>query len=360
MVHKFEKTIGGRTMSITTGHMAKQAHGSAVVRYGDTMVLAAVVESKTPKEGVDFLPLFVDYRERAYAGGKIPGGFFKREGRPSDREVLSARLIDRPIRPLLPDDYRHDMMVMITVLSADQENPADLLGLIGASAAMGMSQIPLQELVAAVRVGYIDERFVTNPTFAQLEQSRLDLVVAGTREAIVMVEGGAQELPPDLLLGALKFAQEQIREILELIEQIVKAAGVPKRVHVSKELDSAVVGAVERRAGAGLDRVLRIADKQERQDAFDELMGETVAALGPEFPDYPEQVAKALDQLEKQKMREMVLREKRRVDGRKLDEIRQITCELEILPRVHGSALFTRGQTQALVSVTLGTSMDSR
>ncbi|HUU30312.1 MAG TPA: polyribonucleotide nucleotidyltransferase [archaeon] len=360
MVYKFEAVIGNRTLSIETGRVSRQAHGSVLVRYGDTVVHAAVVESKQPKEDVDFLPLFVDYRERSYAGGKIPGGFFKREGRPGDREVLSARLIDRPIRPLFPDGYRNDMVVMVTVLSSDQENQADVLGLIGSSAALSLSQIPVLDIVAAVRVGYINGEYVLNPTFSQIEQSNLDLVVAGTREAIVMVEGGANELPADIVLGALEFSRSGINSILDLIDKITRAAGLPKKEFVPEVVDSRLKEAVRKRVQAQLDEILQTAGKKEREDKYDNLVQQACAELSEEFPEAERQIIEIIGNLEKEKMRRMVLEEGRRVDGRKTNEIRDITCEIQILPRVHGSALFTRGQTQALVSATLGTSLDSQ
>lgn len=360
MTHKKERIIGGRTLSMEAGRMAKQAHGSAFIQYGETSLLVAVVESKEPKEGASFLPLFVDYRERSYAGGKIPGGFFKREGRPSDREILCARLIDRPIRPLFPDDYRNDLIVMVTVLSSDQENPADVLGVIGASAALSLSQIPIGDKIAAVRVGYIDGQYVLNPTFDQIEDSKLNLVVAGTRDAIVMVEGGAEELPAPQVLGGLEFARKGISEILDMIEEFAKAAGLPKREFTPPETDPELEEKVRAGVEAPLDKILRIAEKKERENAYDELVKSTVEALIGEYPEQETTIAGIIGDVEKKKMRQMVIQEGRRIDGRKSDEIRDITCELQVLPRVHGSALFTRGQTQALASVTLGTSLDSQ
>ena len=258
MIHKVEKIIGGRTLSLETGRMAKQAHGSVLLQYGETSVLVAVVESKEPKEGIDFLPMYVDYRERSYAGGKIPGGFFKREGRPSDREILSARLIDRPIRPLFPDSFRNDLLVMVTVLSSDQETPADVLGVIGASAALSLSQIPVDDNIAAVRVGYTDGQFVLNPTFDQIENSKLNLVVAGTREAIVMVEGGSEELPASLVLEGLKFAKQGINEILDMIDELTGKAGLPKREFVPPETDTELENNVRARVETPLGEILKI------------------------------------------------------------------------------------------------------
>ncbi|MFH1069587.1 MAG: polyribonucleotide nucleotidyltransferase [Candidatus Glassbacteria bacterium] len=360
MIHRVEKIIGGRKLTLETGRMAKQAHGATFLQYGETAVLATVVESKDPKEGVDFLPLFVDYRERSYAGGKIPGGFFKREGRPSDREVLYARLIDRPIRSLFPDGYHYDVVVMVTVLSSDQENPADVLGMIGASTSIALSQIPLTDMVAAVRVGYLDGNYVLNPTWEQTEKSQLNLVVAGTRKTIVMVEGGAQELPADLVLGGLKFAQGGIGEIIDLIEQIAAQAGVPKRQFVPPAVNQALLERVQSRVELPLEQILSISDKVERETRYADLVAEVERDLEDEFPEQEGEIALVVGDIEKRKMRRMVLRESRRIDGRRMDEIRPITCELQVLPRVHGSALFTRGQTQALASVTLGTFIDSQ
>ena len=274
MIHRVEKIIGGRKLTLETGRMAKQAHGATFLQYGETSVLATVVESPDPKEGVDFLPLFVDYRERAFAGGKIPGGFFKREGRPSDREVLSARLIDRPIRALFPDGYHYDVVVMVTVLSSDQENPADILGLVGVSTAMALSQIPLSDQVAAVRVGYIDGNYVLNPTWDQLEASKLNLVVAGTRETIVMVEGGAEELPQEVVLGGLRFAREGIVEIIDLIAQIAAAAGVPKRKFTPPVVEQALVDKVQSRVEVPLDEIMNIADNVERETRYADLLAQ--------------------------------------------------------------------------------------
>jgi len=360
MIHKVEKIIGGRTLSMETGKMAKQAHGSILLQYGETSVLVAVVESKEPKEGVDFLPMYVDYRERSYAGGKIPGGFFKREGRPSDREILCARLIDRPIRPLFPDGYRNDLLVMVTVLSSDQETPADVLGVIGASAALSLSQIPVDDNIAAVRVGYTDGQYVINPTFEQIENSKLNLVVAGTREAIVMVEGGSEELPASLILEGLKFAKQGINEILDMIDELTGKAGLPKREFVPPETDTELENNVRARVEGSLGEILRIADKKERENAFDDLVKSTVCELIEKYPEQDKVIDGIISNIEKKQMRQMVLQQGRRIDGRKNEDIRDITCEIQVLPRVHGSALFTRGQTQALASVTLGTSTDSQ
>ncbi len=360
MIHKVEKEIGGRNMSIETGSVAKQAHGSTLVRYGDTMILATVVVSKEPKENCSFLPLFVDYRERSYAGGKIPGGFFKREGRPGEREILSARQIDRPIRPLFPKGYNHEIMVMVTVLSSDQENQADVLGSVGVSCALAISHIPIENTVASVRMGLIDGKYVINPTYSQLEKSLLDLVVTGTREDIVMVEGAAKELSEAQILGALEEARKGINEILEMIDQLKDAAGVPKKEFVPAEIDQVLVDKVTRLVDEPLKGILRISMKQEREESFDALVNKTLEDLSEEYPDSETMISGIIREIEKNKMRRMVLDEERRIDGRKTDEIREITCEIGVLPRVHGSAIFTRGQTQALVSATLGTSLDSQ
>ncbi|MCH8328420.1 MAG: polyribonucleotide nucleotidyltransferase [Candidatus Marinimicrobia bacterium] len=360
MIHKFEKVIGGKTLSLETGRLARQAHGSAILQYGETVVHVAVVESRDPKPGIDFLPLFVDYREKGFAGGKIPGGFFKRESRPSDREILCARLIDRPVRPLFPDGYRNDVMIIVSVLSSDKENPADILGLIGASASLGLSQIPVSDRVAAVRVGYLDGQYVLNPSFEQIASSALNLVVAGTRDAIVMVEGGANELPEDIVLGALKFASQGIGETLDLIDELVQAAGKPKKEFIGPVSDEALEQAVAARAESEFTDILKIADKADRADAVSNLKATVIEALADEFPDRDEEIKGFIGAIEKNKMRSMVVSEGRRIDGRGTTDIRDITCELGVLPRVHGSAVFTRGETQALVTVTLGTSSDSQ
>jgi len=360
MNHKVEIVIGGKTLSIETGRVAKQAHGSALVRYGDTMILATVVASKEPREDATFLPLFVDYRERSYAGGKIPGGFFKREGRPGEGEILSARQIDRPIRPLFPKGYNHEIMVMVTVLSSDQEHQADVLGLIGSSCALSLSHIPVKNTVASVRMGLIDGNYVVNPTYAQLEESRLDLVVTGTREDIVMVEGGAKELSENQIMSALEEAHKGIVEIVEVIEELREVAGVPKKEFVLPEIDQSLVDKVTQAVDKPLDDILRVSLKQEREESFDALVKKTIEDLSEEYPESERLISGIIGDIEKTKMRRMVIEEQRRIDGRKSDEIRQITCEIGVLPRVHGSAIFTRGQTQALVSATLGTSLDSQ
>ncbi len=360
MIYRVERIIGGRPLSIETGRMAKQAHGAALVRYGDTVILAAVVASKEPKPGTDFLPLFVDYRERAFAGGKIPGGFFKREGKPSEREILCARQVDRPIRPLFPKGYNHDVMVMLTVLSADQENQADVLGLIAASAALSISHIPVTDTVASVRVGYIDGQYVLNPTFGQMDSSSLDLTVAGTRTDIVMVEGGANELSSTVVLGALEFAQKGIAEVIELIAELTGQAGAAKQAFVAREMDQKLRDLVRGKVTGPLDDILTIAEKQAREETYNQLVADTIDDLAEEYPEMEKEISSVIGELEKEKMRRMVLEQGRRVDGRSTTDIRQITCEIQVLPRVHGSALFTRGQTQALVSATLGTSMDSQ
>ncbi len=359
MIHKVEKEFAGRMLSLETGRMAKQAHGSVFLKYGDTSILATVVESKNPKPGVNFLPMFVDYRERAFAGGKIPGGFFKREGRPGDREVLCARQIDRPIRPLFPKGYRNDVVVMITVLSADQVNSADVLSLLGASSALALSKIPVTERVASVRVGYIDNEYVLNPTFEQQDESSLNLVVAGTREAIVMVEGGAQELPAGVVLAGLKFAHTGINQLLDMVEELATVA-VPKREFVTEPEDEELRAKVTAKVEGPIVELLKIADKVEREGGYQELVAKTVEELAEEYPEEEKTIGDIVHEIEKNKMRLMVVEEGRRIDGRKTDEIRKITCEVQVLPRVHGSALFTRGQTQALATITLGTAVDSQ
>ena len=360
MIHKVEKVLGNRTLKIETGQVAKQAHGSALVQYGDTMILATVVTSKEPREDCDFLPLFVDYRERSYAGGKIPGGFFKREGRPGEGEILSARLIDRPIRPLFPKGYNHEIMVMVTVLSSDQENQADVLGAIGVSCALSISHIPILNTVASVRMGLIDGNYVLNPTYSQLENSRLDLVVTGTREDIVMVEGAAKELSDSQILAALKEAHVGINEILDMIGQLTDVVGVPKKEFIPEKIDDSLLDKITRMVDEPLNNILRISLKQEREESFDALVKKTIEDLSEEYPESETIISGILREIQKEKMRRMVLDEGRRIDGRKPDEIREITCEIGVLPRVHGSAIFTRGQTQALVSATLGTSLDSQ
>ncbi|HTB21519.1 MAG TPA: polyribonucleotide nucleotidyltransferase [bacterium] len=352
--------IGGKTLTLETGKWAKQAAGSVVVRYGDTVVLGAVTSAKTVKEGQDFFPLTVDYREKAYAAGKIPGGFFKREGKQRDSEILTCRLIDRPMRPLFPEGFLNEVSVSLMVLSSDKENESDIPGMIAASACVALSDIPFNGPIGAVRIGMINGEFVVNPTFAQMETSDLDLVVAATKDAIMMVEGGAKIIPEDKLLDALQFAHEECRKVVALIEDLVKRGGKPKKAVVLHKVDETVNGAVRAKFEASIKAATKNPDKLARQDAVEKLNTEAKAAFAVEFPDKGRDVKEVLEQIEVEAVRHMIAVEGKRPDGRAMNEVRPIDIEVGVLPRTHGSSLFTRGQTQALVVVTLGSKSDEQ
>lgn len=360
MESRLELDLGGKTLVVESGKVAKQAHGSAMVRLGDTVILATAVEAKEIDEEQDYFPLFVDYREKAYAAGKIPGGFFKREGRPSEKETVSARLIDRTLRPLFPDGYFKEVQIMVMVLSSDQENDADVPGLIGASAALTVSQIPFYQPVAAVRVGRLNGELVANPTFSELEQSDIDLVVAGTREFVNMVEGECREVSEADLLSALEFGHEKIKQIIALQEELKAKVGKPKPEVQIPSKDPELAEAV---IGLGWEKIKeanRTPDKLERQEKLDALSDSITVELIEKFPESERKIKAVFEELEKKDVREMILNEGKRVDGRDADQIRPITCEVGILPRTHGSAVFTRGQTQALAVTTLGTKIDEQ
>ena len=352
--------LGGRTFSIQTGKVARQAGGSAWVQYGGTVVLAAATADKRPIERKGFAPLTVDYRERTYAAGKIPGGFFKREGRPTEKEVLSSRLIDRPLRPLIHKDFPYETQVMITVLSSDQENDSDVLALCAASTAMQLSDIPFPACISGVRVGKVNGELVLNPTFAELEESTMDVVVAGTDDDIVMVEGGTREVNEAELLEALRFAQGHIRVLNQLQEDLKRTNGKAKRPLVTPVETADIRAALAELVGARLAEALRIARKEERQEAVDALVAEAAAAFGDRFGERTVLLGEVAHDLEREHMRRMVLSEGVRADGRSPDQIRPIRAEVSVLPRTHGSALFTRGETQALAVSTLGTSTDEQ
>ncbi len=360
MIIKKEMEINGRTLSIEVGRVARQAHGAVVVRYADTMALAAVVSNYEPKEGADFFPLTVDYRENAFSAGKIPGGFFKREGRPTEKEILSSRLIDRPIRPLFPEGYNHETTVNVNVISSDQENNGDVLGGIGASAAFVLSDIPFLGPIASVRVGRMSGRFVINPTFNDLASSDMELVVAGTKDSITMVEGEAKEISEEDMLGAIQAAHAVIKQIIELQEALVSEWKPMRRefqpAAVNEELKQQLVDMAKPVVSAAN----RIAAKTERNARLKELKQQMIAKFLETHPEVEDLAGKVVEDLQYQDMRNMILSEKKRLDGRSTEDIRPITCEVAFLPRVHGSALFTRGQTQAMVSTTLGTKIDEQ
>jgi polyribonucleotide nucleotidyltransferase len=364
--HVVSCEINGRTLTIETGEIAKQANGAAWVRYGDTVVMAAATADKQEREDLDFFPLMVDYRERTSAAGKIPGGFFKREGRPGEKEILTSRIIDRPIRPLFADGYRQDTQVLCMVLSADQHNDPDMVALVAASAALTVSDLPFLGPVGAVRMGYVNGQLVVNPTYAELEKSQLNMVVAGTREAIVMVEGGAHELPEAVILSALETAHEALQASIEAQEQLQRQAGKDKLVVAAPTAPPELQQAVHDLAAARLTSILSIAEKLKRQDATHDLTQEVVQTLvgddlsPEEATRRSKQVKSLLHDLESQEMRRQILEDGRRADSRGHADIRPISGRVSLLPRAHGSALFTRGETQALVTATLGTQGDEQ
>lgn len=360
MEKSYELELDGKKLTIQIGRVARQADGAALVRLADTMILATAVGAEESIEGQDFFPLTVDYREKAYAAGRIPGGFFKREGRPTEREILSARLIDRSLRPLFPEGYMNEVQVMAMVLSSDQENDADILGILGSSIALGISEIPFYEPIAAVRIGRIDGNFVVNPTFSQIEESDINLVVSGTEENIVMVEGGCQEISEEDLVSALEYGQKWIKKLVGLQKEIIREFGKEKPKIEPVPVDSMLLEEVSKLALEKIKQANRTVDKTVRQKIIDEMQESVLQELVEKFPESETKIASILIDLEQKDIREMILKEGVRIDGRKPNEIRPITCEIGVLPRAHGSALFTRGQTQALAVATLGSKMDEQ
>ena len=345
--------IGGKPLTIETGKMAKQANGSVVVQYGETVVLITAVGSPDDRD-VDFLPLTVEYTERMYSAGRIPGSYFRREGRPSIGEILCCRLIDRPIRPLFQKGYRSETQIIAMVLSSDQENDADVLAITGASAALHISDLPFNGPIAGIRVGRINGEFVANPTKSQLAESDFNIIVAASFDALVMVEGSCDFVSEEDMIEALAFAQEAARPLLELQEKLRSAVGLEKRVVTAPQMDQAIVSRVDELAAAKLSEVAFIREKQRRYEATAALKNDVIEAFGPEFAERREEISSAFSALKKKTVRTAVVERRSRIDGRQLDEIRPIHCEIGILPRPHGSALFTRGETQALATVTLG------
>lgn len=356
-----ELEIAGKKYSIETGRLAKQASGSALMRVGDTMVLVNVVGAEVPTEGADFFPLTVDYREKAYSAGKIPGGFFKREGRPSENEILSARLVDRTIRPLFPDGFTNEVQVQVWVLSADKQNDADVLGVTGASMALALSDIPFTELIAGGRVGRVNGELVFNPTFNELQLSDIELVIAGSQDSIVMVEGEAREVSEADMLAALKFGHENLRQLIKLQSELLSKLGKPvKERFVAPPLPKGLSEKVSELVGSRLREILSITEKKERNRALKGLVNGVIEQLAEPFPESESAIKETIAEMENQIVRQRIVKEGKRIDGRGLDDIRPISCEVGVLPRVHGSALFTRGQTQALATTTLGTKMDEQ
>jgi polyribonucleotide nucleotidyltransferase len=357
---RIETQFAGRPLMLETGRLARQAAGSAIVRFGDTLVLAAVTVSQNVSN-LPFFPLTVEYREKTYAAGKIPGGFLKREGRPSDKEILASRLIDRSIRPLFPEGFKNEVQVFVTVLSADQENDADVLGIVAASTALSISGVPWNGPLGGVRVGRVEGNWILNPTFQQLEFSTIDLVVSGSADSIVMVEGGALEISEAEMVEALKVAQQGIKDVIKLEQQLAGKAGPGKKLDWSKPaVDQALVSRVRQAAESQMAQAINAKDKAGRSAGVKAVKEQVLSQLTPEFAEQAREVGTELEEIEYRVMRAQVLERGERVDGRDLETIRPITIETGVLPRTHGSALFTRGQTQALVSVTLGTSDDEQ
>ena len=359
MIHKVETTLGERTLSFETGRVAKQAHGAVWIQYGETVVLVTACRSEGGEDR-GFFPLTVDYREKAYAAGRIPGNIFKREGRMSEKETLSARLTDHQIRPMFPKGLHREVQVYISILSSDGENEADILGMLGASAALCISDIPFSGPMGAVRVGRIEGELVINPTNTQLEESDLDIIVSGTRDSLASVEGGAHEISEADLLEALKFGHIHIQELVDLQVALVEKMGKEKLVLEEPKGDPDLPIAVEEMAATRISEANRTPVKEERHDLVENIKNEVQEALAERFPEAEKQIGEALEKLVKTDMRRMILDEKQRIDGRGLTEVRPITCESNVLPRSHGSSIFTRGQTQALCVATLGTKLDER
>lgn len=356
----FSMEVGGRTLTIEQGKMAKQANGAVLVRYGDTVVLVTATASKEPREGVDFFPLTVDYEEKMYAAGKIPGGFIKREGRPSNDATLCARLIDRPIRPLFPKGYRNDVQIVATVLSVEPDNAPELAGMIGASCALSVSDIPFDGPIAGVRVGRVDGAFVINPTAAQREVSTLNLTVAGSADAVMMVEAGASELPEEVVLDAILFGHKEIQRIVAFEQETQAACGKLKSEARLFKVPEALAEALDAAARPLLDEAVRNPDKLDRDAHIAAIAADMMEKFLPEYPEMEKEIAMAFHDLEKSVVRRMITREKIRPDGRGLEEVRPVSCEVGLLPRPHGSALFTRGQTQVLSVTTLGALSDEQ
>jgi polyribonucleotide nucleotidyltransferase len=360
MVERVSTTWGGRTLTLETGRMGKQANGAVLATYGDTAVLVSAVTSKKPREGRDFFPLTVDYLEMTYAAGKIPGGFFKREGRPSEKEILTSRFIDRPLRPLFPKNYFNDVQIIATVLSADSENNPDVLAIIGASAALEISDIPFFGPIAGMRVGRVNGAFVINPSAEALKDSDLEIIVAGSEDAVVMVEGGAQILPEEVVLDAIMFGHRSMQEVIQMQKELRRRVGKPKIEVPEDSIDAELAAKVEQLALEKMRAAIAITAKQARNNALHDVVDQTMESLLPEHEEQQDQVRMILDRLEQRIIREKIKTERKRIDGRSFTDIRQVSCEVDVLPRTHGSALFTRGETQVLVSTTLGTSADEQ
>ncbi len=360
MVHVVEMDLAGCQLRLETGRMAKQAGGAVLASYGDTVVLATAVASQTVKAGIDFLPLTVDYQEKAYAAGKIPGGYFKREGRPSEKEVLTSRLIDRPIRPLFPEGYYYETQVIAAVLSADQKGTSDVVAITAASAALVLSDVPFEDPVAGVKIGRVNGQFLVNPDLETLEKSDLTLVVAGTADAVMMVEGGANEQPESVMIDAIELAHAEIKKIVSKIRELRAKAGRPKRTVQAEQIDPALSEEVRQMVLAPVREAILIPNKTARQERLDQILQDTIEKLQTEDQARTRHIKLVFHALEYAEVRNMILEKGTRADGRGPADIRKVTCEVGILPRTHGSALFTRGETQGLAVVTLGTTEDEQ
>ncbi len=361
MVHSVELEVAGRTLRLETGRVAKQAGGAVWASYADTVVLATAVASQTVRAGIEFLPLTVDYLEKTYAAGKIPGGYFKREGRPSEKEVLTSRLIDRPLRPLFPEGYYFETQVIAAVLSADQTGTSDVVGITAASAAVALSDIPVEAPIAGVRIGRVNGQFVVNPDLAACETSDLSLVVAGTDTAVMMVEGGANQLPEATMIEAIELAHREIKKIIAKIRELQARAGKPKRQVITEKIDPALTEQVRQLVATPIREAILIPNKSARQERLSAVLDETLQKLKTEDdPDRQRHIKLVFHGLEYSEVRNMILEKRVRADGRGPSDIRAITCEVGVLPRTHGSALFTRGETQSLAVVTLGTTEDEQ
>ena len=360
MYHKVQIDFHGRPLSIEVGRVARQANGSALVQYGETVVLGTAVASNSPRVGIDFFPLTVDYQEKTFAAGKIPGGFFKREGRPAEKEVLTSRLIDRPLRPLFPDGFRCETQIIVTVLSVDKENDADVVAMIAASAALHVSDIPFHGPIAGVRIGRKDGKFVINPLQSEIDAQELNVVVAGSRDSIVMVEGGAKIVVEDVMLDALYLAHAEIQKLIDVQEELRAKVGKPKRTVVEPEVNPTLQARVEQLAATRIAQALEFVAKQERAAAIKEVRNDVIAAVLRENADAESEARGIFEEIERRVVRQAIVSQKRRLDGRGLEDIRPISCEVQVLPRTHGSAIFTRGETQALAVTTLGTSSDEQ
>jgi len=359
-MHTRELQIGSKTLSFETGKLAKQADGSVIVRFGDSVVLVTACRAASPRENIDFLPLTVDYREYAYASGRIPGGFFKREGKMADKEVLTSRMIDRPIRPLFPAGWRHETQIIALVLSADKENDPDVLSITGASAALALSEIPFHTTIAGVRVGLVDGEYVINPTYDQRKRSAVDIILAGSKDGLVMVEAGAKEVPEEQVAKALETGHAAIKKIVATIDSLAKDAGKTKRQVVVKDVDADLAREVEQKALAPLTEAMRLKDKLENYARVDKVQEEFLAGYAEAEPARKADAKSIFKGLKEKVLRDEVLERRVRLDGRKFDEIRPIWSETGVLPRTHGSVVFTRGETQALVTCTLGTADDQQ